>query len=631
MVLIGGTFTNVNGISRYHLARLTSAGELDAQFVAWGNWPEVDALQVQQDDKILVGGWSAARLIGNGYLDTGLNLAVRTNGSWRSMDCFSTQPDGKVLVGGYYYDGYNNYGCVARSNPDGSQDTNFNFFSGQFQRSVLSMVIQDGGRVLLGGGDLLSLSGYLARLRGDAPFIDTQPISQVVFAGEPATFNVSASGIGPLSYQWCKDGSALVGATTSSLSLTNIQTEQTGNYTVVITNSAGSATSSVASLSLYGAPTFFADGQVVVGTATRNYSSAVTMQTAFAGGYIFYTLDGTTPTFLSPRYIQPISITNSTSVRAIALSSDLSQSASSPAARIQILANSLTLTGGGGYVSALPSQPLYERGATVTLTARPESDWSFARWAGDASGTNNPVAVSMDSTRRVQAVFTTRVQTNAIGGGKIVMSPAEPAAYGTTVQLRAMPDPGNVFVVWGGAVSGSTNPQALGLTNGSPLVSALFTLGPAGTPTITGQPASRCISAGGTTTFHVDASGGSALSYQWRLNGMPIPGATSNSLTVSNTAAAQVGDYDVLVTGTGAAVLSSAAKLVTMAFSLRPNPVVFLLGSQGTPFRVDYKNTSSGGDWSVLTNSSLTSGDNQVPDFTSASTQQRFYRTVLLP
>jgi hypothetical protein len=82
------------------------------------------------------------------------------------------------------------------------------------------------------------------------PEITTQPQSQSVVRGQNASFSVVTSGSAPISYQWNFNGSALPGATTSALTLTNVGTTQAGGYTVLVTNSAGSVTSVVASLTV---------------------------------------------------------------------------------------------------------------------------------------------------------------------------------------------------------------------------------------------------------------------------------------------------------------------------------------------------------------------------------------------
>ena len=76
------------------------------------------------------------------------------------------------------------------------------------------------------------------------PSIAAQPASQTVVNGNNATFSVTAEGTPPLSYQWYFNGSAISGATAANYSVTGVTTSNEGNYTVVITNSYGSVTSS---------------------------------------------------------------------------------------------------------------------------------------------------------------------------------------------------------------------------------------------------------------------------------------------------------------------------------------------------------------------------------------------------
>ncbi len=82
------------------------------------------------------------------------------------------------------------------------------------------------------------------------PAIVSPPLSQTTRVGQDATFSVTATGTGPLSYQWALNGTPLSGATSSVLALTNVQTNEAGSYTVIITNAANSITSSVATLTV---------------------------------------------------------------------------------------------------------------------------------------------------------------------------------------------------------------------------------------------------------------------------------------------------------------------------------------------------------------------------------------------
>jgi pectate lyase len=89
---------------------------------------------------------------------------------------------------------------------------------------------------------------------GEAPSITTQPVSQTVSAGANVSFSVAAEGTAPLGYQWLKNGSPISGATSATLNLTNVQGADAGSYRVVVSNAAGSATSTTAVLNVQTGP-----------------------------------------------------------------------------------------------------------------------------------------------------------------------------------------------------------------------------------------------------------------------------------------------------------------------------------------------------------------------------------------
>ena len=89
-----------------------------------------------------------------------------------------------------------------------------------------------------------------------APTITTQPANQTVTAGQTATFAVTASGTAPLSYQWNRNGAAISGATSASYTTPATTTSDNGaQFTVVVSNSNGSATSNAATLTVSAAAT----------------------------------------------------------------------------------------------------------------------------------------------------------------------------------------------------------------------------------------------------------------------------------------------------------------------------------------------------------------------------------------
>lgn len=81
-----------------------------------------------------------------------------------------------------------------------------------------------------------------------SPAITVQPAAQAAQIGGSATFSVTAVGNAPLSYQWSKDGTSIVGASQASLTLFDIKSADFGSYSVVVSNAVGSLVSAQATL-----------------------------------------------------------------------------------------------------------------------------------------------------------------------------------------------------------------------------------------------------------------------------------------------------------------------------------------------------------------------------------------------
>ena len=158
-VLLGGGFTSINGALCNRVARLNANGTLDAGFSSGSGANEsVRALAVQGDGKILLGGYFTqingmkririARLNANGSVDTTFNPGWGPNGPIYAL---AVQPDGKVLLGGSFstVNGLSRH-HIARLNADGSLDATFNPGAGA-DDSVMTLVLQADGKVLLGG------------------------------------------------------------------------------------------------------------------------------------------------------------------------------------------------------------------------------------------------------------------------------------------------------------------------------------------------------------------------------------------------------------------------------------------------------------------------------------------------
>jgi len=105
------------------------------------------------------------------------------------------------------------------------------------------------------------------------PTITAQPQGVTVIAGNPAPFNVGASGTATLCYQWRFKGTNIAGATASSYTRNNVQTNDAGNYMVVVTNSLGSVTSTPAALTALTAPLSIASITASNGSVTLSWQS----------------------------------------------------------------------------------------------------------------------------------------------------------------------------------------------------------------------------------------------------------------------------------------------------------------------------------------------------------------------
>jgi hypothetical protein len=106
------------------------------------------------------------------------------------------------------------------------------------------------------------------------PVLTVQPASQTAAAGATVVYTAMALGNQPLTYQWQLNGTDLPGATAAVLSLTNIQHDNAGTYTLNISNTVGSAVSSGAALAVLSPPTITAQpvDQIVITGASATFS-----------------------------------------------------------------------------------------------------------------------------------------------------------------------------------------------------------------------------------------------------------------------------------------------------------------------------------------------------------------------
>lgn len=179
-ILAGGSFIGYDSSTGDDIVRLLPNGEADSSFdVGSGTDDGLNAIALQADGKVLIGGsftevdgvprTRIARLDSDGAVDFSFDPGSGFNGF---VNALAVQPDGRILVGGSF-DSYNGTTVrrLARLLPDGSLDPSFDHQYGVFLGQVVySIVVEPDGRILIGGNfDSYDLWPYgnLARLLPD--------------------------------------------------------------------------------------------------------------------------------------------------------------------------------------------------------------------------------------------------------------------------------------------------------------------------------------------------------------------------------------------------------------------------------------------------------------------------------
>jgi len=425
------------------------------------------------------------------------------------------------------------------------------------------------------------------------PAITTQPVSQAVTVGQTANFSVTASGTGPLTYQWYKNGTAIGGATSSAYTTPVTVSGDTGSvFTVTVTNAGGTVTSSPATLTVNTAPTIINQPASITVTVGQTASFSVTASGTGSLTYQWYKNGTAIGGATSTTYTTPATVIGDTgSLFTVTVTNAGGTVTSSPATLTVNTAP--TITNQPASITVLVGQT-----ASFSVTASGTGPLTY-QWykngtaIGGATSTTytTPATVSGDT----GSVFTVTV-TNA--GGTVTSSPAtltvntaltitnQPASITVSVGQTASfsvtaSGTGLLTYQWyknGAAIGGATSTAyttpatvigdsgsvfTVTVTNaGGTVTSSPATLTVNTAPTITNQPASITVNVGQTASFSVTASGAGPLTYQWYKNGTVIGGATSTTYTTPVTVIGDSGSlFTVTVTNAGGIVTSAPATL----------------------------------------------------------------------
>lgn len=391
------------------------------------------------------------------------------------------------------------------------------------------------------------------------PVIATQPASQILAAGETASFAVEASGPPPLTYQWYFNGHEITGANSSVLSIPNVQAANEGSYTVRVKNDAGSVTSGAANLALKSAVSTgviadwtFEEGKLgdkvrVVRDSSGNSHDSTTI-------------------FGKPQWVA----TGDGADGHLSLALPAGGNAFRVGESSQLnLRDAFTME-----VSLLPgkSNGTWHRGVVVGQNPATGRLTSVIDYFGDDHTVNFSVSSQSGESVYVPGVVPQDGKSHHVAGvyeSRKLSLYVDGALVGTTTSTFdagvAAPAAEGVVTVGANASGGYWFDGVVDRVriSGKALAPSEFfpTGGRATAPAILTSPASLTVAPGAPAAFSVVANGSAPLQYQWSFNGVPIENATSSSFLIAAAEIANAGVYTVKVSNSAGSAESDPAAL----------------------------------------------------------------------
>jgi hypothetical protein len=404
-----------------------------------------------------------------------------------------------------------------------------------------------------------------------ATVISTQPAAAAACLGGSTSFTASATGTGTLTYQWKKNGSNVTGnasATTSTLTLSGIAAGDAANYTVDVTGTCGTVSSTAAALTINSATAISAQPSAVIQCAgtTANFSV-----TGSGQGTLTYQWrkDGSA---LTGETNATLAVANIATLNAGQYSVIVSGGCGNVTS-----SNALLTVNSGTSISTQPAASTLCAGNTVNFSVTASGTGALSyQWKKDGSnvGTNS-ATLSIANTQAANAGTYTVDVTGTCGA----------------------------------------------LTSSN----ALLTVNPL--TTITTQPVATSGCQGQNTTFTVVAAGTGVLSYQWKFGGVNISGATSTSYNIASTSSANDGSYLVAVTGgCGTAVNSNTVALnvylspsIASSITTPDFTSTAMCGVDTVAITAASIGNDSQGEWKVVGSSLIGIDDPTIPIITATA------------
>jgi hypothetical protein len=367
--------------------------------------------------------------------------------------------------------------------------------------------------------DILAIDNVAVEFQAPAdlaPSFTLQPLPQRVSVGGSATFTVAADGYPAPTLQWLHEGEELPGETSATLSLTNVQLAQAGEYRCRANNDSGNKLSDPVTLSVSADPlpplilvqpvggTGLVDGRIVL---TAEATGSAPLNWAWFRNGSTTALPGAT----GPELVLDPLVAGHEGSYVARVSNSAGNESTNPATVHVVLPPTIG-------THPISQSLLLNASGSFSVSASGEGDLSY-QWLFD----DEPI----------------------------------PGATSATYSFTAS--------------AAAAGPYAVEVTNdaGSTLSdTAILTVLRA--PQVTVQPQGAHLVVGGSHTFTVGASGSEPFSYQWFEGTKEVPNATTASLALSNVTLAQAGNYTVRVTNSVGQATSNVAVLQVSATAVPP-------------------------------------------------------------
>src|SRR3984957_886136 len=443
-----------------------------------------------------------------------------------------------------------------------------------------------------------------SKIPAESALAISQPASVTVTVGQTATFGVTASGTGgPFTYQWFANGTAIPGATSNTYTNPSTTTAQSGTvYTVVVTSSSGSITSSPTTLTVDNAAALAKS--LVASNSTPPYNGSVLLIPTFSGGTATIGSTGVGSSDITANAV------SGTSYPTPALTAGKTYTLTVTDSKGNVVSTTCLVTPQSVALTPITPGPQTEApgqvsfattatgGLTNTVTWKASSGtfvgnvWTSPNTAGTytitATSVDDP-AVSVTTTTTISGpvIKTQPVGQHDCSGGVLTLTVL--AQYATSYQwnLGGTPIPGATSATYSVSAASSANAgnYSVTVTNGIGSTTSSVAAVAVGS-TITSNPVSLSLHATQVGTFSVAAQGLSPFTYQWYqipsggTTGTVISGATSPVYTTPAVDASYNGAkyYSVVTDSCTTPLNSSNANLTVISGNASPTIITQPVG-----------------------------------------------------